>query len=347
MNNLFSTLFSKVLNNIILWAKESIWRSFLILILVFIFLVPLVGYLQSLVRNFPYITTFNLFITFLKNNLSIKDYLFILIFLFILYLIKKQDKELLKTRVIKENFEKGLNGWNIPLGTGWTIQDCDDSLGKMLNVTHSPYPGVLKDTYSWYDYEISFQVKFDKSTSKEKRKFAVVVRSENNFNGIMLQFSENEFRPHLLYNGTYILDEIENLPTILKIDVWIPISLFVKGSNIDIYIYNYKIQYKIPMKAYTIDSKLLSSKETIKLSNIELKHNEIKDRIARWITLYNKGEATKDPIEKKKLSDESDSIFKNIPPTSRILFEYQKGSIGFRESDTESAYFKNLIVKKI
>ena len=46
-----------------------------------------------------------------------------------------------------------------------------------------------------------------------------------------------------------------------------------------------------------------------------------------------------------------DGLFNNIiakfPSTTPVVLEFQKGSVGFRESDVECAYFRNLTVKKI
>lgn len=254
---------------------------------------------------------------------------------------------MLKTRIISEKFEKDLRAWSIPLEAGWTTQDCGDALGKMLSVTNSTYPGTLKDAYSWYDYEISFLAKIDKDVDLNSQNFSVVVRSENTLNGVMLQITKTHLQPHLLYNGTYILDK-ENflqLPTVLKPDEWIKVKLSVRGNGIDIWLYSYKLQYKIPTKVYEVENVLLRRDLTIK--EMEQNNSKVEDQRIEIIAMLSRIQKIKDPKEKELEVAKFDEAMKNFPTTTRVILEFQKGSVGFREASSEHAYFRNLTVKKI
>ncbi len=343
-NNEVKILFSKVFKNIGLWASQSYTRALFVLLILTIFGIPLIGYLQKLVNEFPYAKTANSIVGFFQTNFKSIDYLLTGLFLLYGFSIYYIYRQFVNSKVIKEDFGAGLNNWAIPMDSSWTTQKCGDTLGKMLSVTNSAYPGTLKGAYGWYDYEISFWAKIDKDTHKDRQNFSLAIRSESNFNGIMLQITKSHIRPHFLYNGTFIVDNenTQQLPTILKPNEWIKVKVFVQGNNVDIFIDDYKVQYKIPTKVFDVENKVMS-KGTISLEEIEESHNQIKAKHNQVLDILAMPES---PARDEAIKT-IEPIMNSIPPFTRVIFEYQKGSIGFRESGSECAHFRDLRVKKI
>lgn len=348
MENEIKQLSSNLFHKIYLWATESIFKSFLVIVGFFIFGVPLVGYLQDLVRKFPYLYVFNCITWFLINKVSLVGYLIIIVFIFILFWLLHLSKELKKTYLIEDSLnEANLNKWSIPLGCGWTVQKCENVLGNMLSVTNSGYPGTLKGAYGWYDYEFSFLSKIDKDVPKENQNFSVVVRSENNLNGVMLQIGKTHLRPHLLFNGSYIRDTESDtqLPTVLKEDTWYKIKIKVTGNNIDVSVDNYKINYKIPTKVLNnVDNRLLSKTSTLK--DLDVSDRDFKTKQDAIFKLYDQAFTMQKGADKDTKIAEANKQYSDLPQSTKVVLEFQKGSVGFRESGVEQAYFRNVLVKK-
>lgn len=348
-NNEFSFLISKIFRGIYLWAKESFLKSLLIVGVIWIFIVPLLQYLQTLVRKFPYSSSFFLLWGFIQTSIGIKGLLLLEVMLFFLLALLRLGREIQKTKNIKDDFERGLNKWSIPINSGWTIQECDDAPGKMLSITDSRYPGTLKDAYGWYDYEITFLVKLPKKEEdKKKQIFAVTIRSENNLNGVMFQLTTTHFRPHLIYNGTFILDEknFEKLPTILKDDTWIKVTILVTGNIVEINLLNYKLFYKIPSVTYNVRNSLLAQDTSI--TSLEDSDREIETYLNDSLKKLRKFVDTPrdNAEERKKAWEEYLQADSSIPPYTKVTIEYPKGSLGFRAHGNEQAYFRNVSIRK-
>ncbi|HSW88864.1 MAG TPA: hypothetical protein VLG12_06905 [Candidatus Saccharimonadales bacterium] len=334
MENEIKLLYSKVLKSLSIWGSQSYWRSLIIILAILIFGIPLVGYLQDQVRSFAYISFSIIIFSFLQKTFVLAYYLvglgFVIvgiIFYWILRLINR-------SRVIKDKFKEGLTGWALPLSAGWTIQRCTDKLGKMLSVTNSTYPAILKEAYWWYDYEVSFETKIEKGSRNPN--FAVVIRSESNFDGIMLQITRSQLRPHFIYKGTFIVDTDaeEQLPTVLAVDEWIKVKLIVKGNNVAIFIDGYELQYKIRTYIGEVTNDLLSG-NTVTLDEIK-KSNAKVTRIKEVLSMPDS--------ETKNTLLEGIGV---IPGYSTVILEYQKGSVGFREAGREKAHFRDFKIKRI
>jgi hypothetical protein len=347
MDNEISHLFSNIFRYLYLWAKESYLRTIIVLAVIYIVIFPALSYLQDSVKNIAYKSIFNSILWFFNKFFTIPDYIFLTTLLIIILFLVLIYLKLKNTTEIKEYFQKGLNAWSIPTGSGWTTQKCTNELGYMLSVTNSGYPGILKDIYGWYDYEISFLAKI--SDKNETPNFSIIVRSENNFNGIMFQVTKTHFLPHILYNGTFILDKdkYEQLPTVLNTNEWIPVKIIVKGNNVDMWIYNYKLQYRILSKVYNVENRLLGNNPP-SLQEIELSNTLIQEAIQKVIDEINRVSQMPDGAEKnKEFSSISDHAQENIPANTRIVLEYQKGSIGFRAFGNEHTCIRKLKIKRI
>ena len=329
-------IYSKIFKNISIWASQTYKRSLIMVFFLLVLGVPLIVYLQSLVTNFKYIVVSLAIFSFLQKTFNLSNYLIGIGFLIVGIILYKIFRMINNTRVIKDNFGNGLNGWAVPLDASWTTQRCIDKLGKMLSVTNSDYPGILKEAYWWYDYEISFETKIEKTHRSQN--FTVVIRSESNFDGVMLQITRTHLRPHFIYNGTFIRDAEaeEQLPTILPLDEWIKVKLIVKGKDVDMYIDGYKLQYKIPTKVFEVTNDILS-RGSVTIDDLEDNQKElttIKD-------ILSMPESPAKVVAMQTISATS------IPPYSKIILEYQKGSVGFREAGREKAHFRDFEIKRI
>lgn len=342
-------LIDKVLHDVILWAKESILRSLLVIILFLVLLVPLIEYLQDVIRSIPYPQLFINARNFITGNISPQTGFLLFLLFYILinqYFLKR---EIQKTRTIVENFEKGLNGWNIPLGAGWAIQNGIECLGKMLSVTNTYFFGTLKETYSWYDYQIAFQARFDGSIPENSHRLGIVIRAENNLNGIMLQITPNEFIPHFLYDGTFIVDSAnsEKLSTILPTNQWITFKISVSGNQVDLKINEYSLIYKIPIHSYSVASGFFTGYNTFDLKDLEKNNAENEEK---WKDIWDRlDKADKIPNEEKKQEQRNQIIaeISSLPPRTKVSLEYHRGAVGFRSSGNEKTYIRNLKVTKI
>jgi len=350
MEDNLSSLVSRATKDIILWAKESYLRTVLVVFFGIVLLPVLIGYLQDVVRTIPYIAITLNIVGFFNKNFKLTDYIFTLFFILTSIFIYYFYQQIKNTSCITENFDKDLNGWNFRFGYGWTIQNASGLRGKMLSVTNSDFPGTLKAAYGWYDYEITFQAKIDSKLEKSKENFTVFIRSENNLNGVMFQISPIEVRPHLLYNGIFILDTKNNfpLPTELKRGDWVDVKIIVSGNNVNIWINNYKLQqYIIPTRVFnTVPNSTLTETQTT-IENLEKKNEEVEKKEKLADEAFKKFIKTPAGPEKDAAKQEVLKVYQDIPSYSRVILEYPKGSVGFRQVAGEHAYFRKLKVKKI
>jgi hypothetical protein len=343
-NEEIKVIYSKIFKNISLWASQSFARSVLIILILVIFGIPFIEYLQGLVKNFPYTSTGLFISSFLQKTFNVELYIIGGAFIIVGIVLYWMYRQLTYTKIINDNFKGGLNAWAIPLGASWTTQRCEDKLGKMLTVTNSTIPATLKGAYWWYDYEITFEAKIEGESPPHRQNFTIVIRSENNFNGIMLQITKTHMRPHFIYQGTFIIDNEASqlLPTTLRENEWIKVKMTVKGNIVDIYINDYQLRYNIPTKIFSVENNIMS-KGTITLEEIQTSDSDIKSKQRRI------GEILSMPpsAARDQAVQTIESIANTIPPYSNIILEYQKGSVGFRESGEEKAHFREFKAKRI
>ena len=341
------TLKEDVLRPIILRAKDSWLFTFLLVFISVIFVFPLIRYLQTRVTDFPYLAVISYITTFVGKNLSFQEIVIILALVLIYILLFIFFRKLQTAKLINEFFSNNLDKWSIPLGSGWNIQDCDDRSGKMLSVEESPYPGTLKETYSWYDYKVSFWARMDSSTDGNKN-IDFVIRSESSFNGILLRLTDKDFLPHLMYSGFLIFDDTgsEKLPTLIRFDTWVKIRVTVKGKNVEIKINDdYTITYKIPTKYMEVSNIELTGSlpwltrlesHSAVLAENKKKHDNL---LARLVSDNN----TLSDEETKEL----ESLRLQLSSTTVLNIDYQKGAIGFRKEIQSRTHIRRLIVHKL
>lgn len=346
------SLFSKVLRYLSVWGSDSFFKSAIILFLIFIVGWPLIQFFQSLVWNYPYLKTINnikLFLFEIKTSTYLIIFLFLLCFFFIYKLyIKYKD-----TKIVKDNFTKGLSRWAIPQGSGWTIQESIDyeKLGKMLSVSNSFFPGILKEAYTWYDYNMEFKILIPKEIDENNQNFSFIVRAEDNYNGIMFQVSKTYLQPYLLYDSAYIRDgdNYLPLPTILKTNTWINVKVRVSGDEITLFINDFKLNYKIHSYIFSFVRKDLLSQQPINLSDLKKSTEEMESAIKGLTDAQKLTDNVRKRFEIKKAQEKLDKYIEAAGPTgfAKVIIEYQKGTVGFVESGNEKIYVKDFILKKI
>ena len=344
-------LFTKLFKHVSIWGSESILKSSLILAIIFIVGIPFIQGSQNLVKKLPYLEILNKFFTFLLST-AIKDYFIALFFLISFLLIYELYLKYRGTQEVKDNFKRGLSKWAIPQNSGWTIQKSIDysKLGKMLSVTNSGFPGILKDAYTWYDYEMQFKALIPKDINHDKQNFTFVVRAEDNYNGVMFQVTKTHINPHLIYDSTFIRDIESNLPlpTILKTNSWISVKVRVNGDQVDIFIDDFKVGYRISSNILNFVRKDLLSM-TADLSDLKKSNAEMESALDDLSTAQKIEDDSRREFEVKQAREKLDSYIRAAGPAgfTKVILEYQKGTVGFRESGTEKSYIKDFRLKKI
>jgi hypothetical protein len=343
-------LFNRVFEKLILYAKESYLRTVFVASALVIFGVPLLGYLQNQVRQIPYIWIVQQIYFFLTKNLTPLDFILIILLLSSFFCSWLLRQEFLKTRLIKELLGTDLRSWSIPTNSGWSIQNCEGYLGKMLAITSSPRPGTLKEAFSWYDYEISFQAKFGTTNNAGDDNFNVVLRSENYLSGVVIQFSEKYMRPYLLYEGKMILDKASErqLPTILPKNDWINFRISVTGNDVEILAGGYKLLYIIPSRKFTINQETFDAPGQKSFYDLENSEANLLEKKSVENMQWQKYQKLPEGEEKTKAGDDWLKLYRALPKEVQINLEYQKGSLGFMTTTpNSSSYFRKLIVKKM
>lgn len=344
-------LFSKLFTRLSIWASESSLRSALVLLFLFIFVWPFLFFLQKEAEKFPYILMLK---TIFKALFIISTRDFIISLLFIIYflLIYELYTKYKESRVVEDSFKNGLSKWAVPQGAGWTVQYSIiyQKLGKMLAVTNSFYPGLLKEAYTWYDYELQFKALIPSNEHESKENLTFFVRAEDNYNGVMFQVTKTHIKPHLLYDSTYIRDTENDisLPTILDTNVWNKIKVRVIGDEVTITINDFKLMYKIHSHIFNFVRKDLLQ-QTVLLSDLKRGNEEMKSALEDLIRARQAPNDSRREFEIAKAQEKFDRYVDAAGAAgfTKVILEYQKGSVGFRESDFEKAYFKDFKLKKI
>jgi len=186
---------------------------------------------------------------------------------------------------------------------------------KSFRITNSSAGFIFSKCLLWSDYSISFEFKILKSY------LGVIARAINLSNYIMLQIGLDGIRPHIKINGGFKL--------------W-------KHQDVGLS-FNNKLSLEKWYKCF-----INCDKDIIKIKIIDKKELII-DREWR----IRKGElGFSFPIKKAKLKDDDKGVEivdgntdKYLLVSYPITLEY--GSIGFRNSSSEEALVKNVLIKKL
>lgn len=348
MGNEISSLTNRFTSVIVLWAKESYIRIALVLFISYVLLFPLAQYFQDLIKKIPYWYLLTSFTNFIYETLSLKDLILLLVLLLLLLGYLFLWRKFTETINIEDEFKYELTNWSIPLYSSWVRQKCKDYWGNMLRIKNSKFPGTLKGAYSWYDYEMSFSAKMD--SVDQQKGFGFAVRIEDSSNAIIFQITNNKFIPFLLYNGTLIrdTDNEEDLPVILDENEWSRVKVLVKGNIVEINIRgSNKFIYKIPAESFNVPNILMAGFSNPNLSELRQKHQEQRAKLSQLLDRDTQINKMPEGPDKEVAKQQWNNDLSQLPQTTRITFDYQKGSVGLRTDDNQVSYYRKLTVKKI
>jgi hypothetical protein len=321
IDDFLKTVAGKNIRNLALFIRES--RVFVCSVLILI----LVGvvYIREIL-SFLGLTLFNLgrvvisyFYTF-----SIDERCFIIFLVFFIF-----SQAVLLRKLFRNNFEEKftsyLQNWSIPKDAEWVLTNDIEVSGRVLQVTNSSTPGILKEGRNWYDYEIDFYTKILEDN------FTILVRAKEKGNAVMLQFKTNKLRPHLIVDGIFIVDDKNEQPLQIKIPIkkWIHVLVKVSGDYIDIFLDGSRVSYRIPSGLMRVPIDRVHS--PMNLSEIERLENE-----------YLIMQVMKERAEKETGTKSDPSFWKPY----NFIFDFDIGTIGFREAGRENAMFRKIKVKK-
>lgn len=344
--NSFYFLIKKYLRDIELYVVEKPLNGILFFIILLLFGPPIIEYFHELIKNFPYIEIIKIFLKWFEQNFNTADIIISSILTLLIGFIIFLQKTINTSKEIKEDFKKNLSKWSRPIESDWSIKKATDGLGKMLTLTNSRYPGLLKDAFNWYDYELKFQAMIEENGKNQNyennKNIGIFVRSKDSSNGIMLQVKEDEFVPHYLFEGTYIVDDTQKikLQTKIQTNTWINFKILVDNDSATIFFEGQKINFRINRHNLAlIPAKELYSDTSIsKISAISEANGKLADEVLKGIK--NKETGTEFIRKREKLGE-------IIETTRRVNLEFNNGSIGFREDNGECANFRKISLKKI
>mgnify|MGYP001583683032 CR=1 FL=1 len=312
--NWLQNILGQYLNKVILWAKDDKKRLvFFLFFAVFIYVVVVPKLIQVL-TNYNYWDFVLTASTFIYNNSITKQFvstLFIIVVILIIIVLRFFLKNY--KRVFEINIEKQPELWSYYVGSGWSIVEDEESWNKVLKLTNSPYPAILKFGNEWLNYHLSFQAKIPPTVKKENQNFTFVIRAKDKGNAVFFQCKpDGTITPHFITNGLVIVDETNKIKFLAEfpINKWIPIKVSVKGDEVNISMLGVSAIYKIPSTRLAIPSSEIKGVMTLECANTLTKQND-------------------------------------NSATSKLAFDldYEKGTIGFREYGEEVALFRKIRIE--
>lgn len=323
--NWFEELLGSYIKKLTLWIKDErerfIFSIIILLIFSFIILPKLLAFLSGI--DYPKLVISSYEFTYKNSNtreygLILLGTILILI-LCILYLYKKVMK-----RIIYINPEKEPELWSFYKGSGWYIVDDVESWNKVLKISNSFYPAVLKFGHEWINYNLYFQVKVPSSVPAGSRNFSVVVRAKDKSNNVFLQCKpDGVITPHVIADGIFIVDDKNPIDFLAQypLDKWFDVSVSVQGDKVIIKNMGLSATYKIPSERFVISAGMTNS--VMPLSYV------IEKNIRR------------------EGSVESASQGSSGVPVFVLNLDYENGTVGFRESGREAALFRKIRIELI
>lgn len=339
MQNQLDSLLSTIFKTPFFWAKDNFFRIGILLVLIYVFVLPLIQSFQTFVKRIDYFSVGNSIWLYILETFNVFVYGLILILSVLVIGLLYVILELKKSKSIQDNFDHGLNLWNIPYNAGWGIQKCSDANGNMLVVSQSNSVGILKPSHSWYDYEFSFYTKF-----KSSNRIKLAIRAENGSNAVIFDLTKNSLTPYILYNGKLILDERHKSPfsILLTGDSWMKVRLTVVGNEVEFQAgYGNKVYYKIPTLSITVEKGVLDDfVSTPTLEQLHESNKKWRSAIDKFLSITAEGQ---DPPQ-----EEYDKAYQAIPQnTELVTFDYSKGTVGFMAHEKEKLFIRKVVVKKI
>ena len=313
------------------WVRDSKLRivGFVLLISVIIAVARKIDILIDWILA-QLVISFN-YLWLLLSRASVFDIITITLLICIVLYLGNTEAKRKRYRV---DLRSGISQWSIQPNSQWTITKDKDVTGRVLSVTQSGYPGILKHGLNWYDYILSFQTKIvaNQRRGKDVSNFTFAIRAKDRLNGVFFQCTEDILISHLISDGIFIIDGAAEyqLPFRIPTGEWVNVLAKVRGDFVDIFIEKERITYRIPTALYGIPMSSVSP--TMYLKDIQQSHDQrIKQEAMRARALK--------PDPQKPSSD--------IEQTHYFSLEFDRGTIGFRESGNEQALFRNIQISDI
>lgn len=318
------------------WIQEHTWRMFLSIVLLIVLLAFGIMFSKWLTFSKLFKMASKLFsITLL---LSLKYYIYLLwaniiiVFGVIIYLAKKERKSRIIEVKIDRN-SKPEDFFAIPPGSDWSLIPDDDVLGNVLSVSNSGLTGHLIKGAEWRNYRLTFKAKIVNGN------FTFAIRVVDKNNCIFFQCGDSNIFPHLIIDGIAIR-HFKDMVMPLKIptEKWVSVSALVQSNNVIINIDGIKREFNIPKGPWFIEKKNLK---------VVLEYNDVEK--ASKIALNAKnvvGDIQQDQTIDEVIRELSANLV-NIKLEDYYVFnfDFDRGTIGFRESLPEHALFKDIKVE--
>lgn len=319
----FEKLLGQYINKSILWVKDGKVRFAIAVVCLFFFSVVVLPKLVTILNGINY--SHNIANAYIALYKFANTREFGLLLLGILLISCITIYSLYRTITIKSiniRPDKEPDLWSFYEGSGWSIVEDNDSWNKVLKVTNSSYPSILKFGTNWINYDLYFQVKVPSTVLPQHRNFSVVVRAIDKSNNVFLQCKpDGHISPHVITDGIFLVDDINQIEFLAEypLDKWIDVRVSVKGDYVTISMMGTNASYKIPSGRYVISA--TTARAVMNLSEV------------RNVNIRQPG------------SIESSSSGSSGQPVFVINMEYEKGTIGFREFGTEAALFRKIKVE--
>jgi hypothetical protein len=351
----FNSLISRVVEQSELYARERPIKGLILFLFILVFGLPVLETSQQFVKEFPYITAFNTSLAFYNTYFTASDtFLLILVVILGLLILLIQNK-LNRSRQIIDDFKANLSKWSIPMGDSWYTTISTGSTGKMLVVSTSNFPGLLKGAFGWYDYLLTFKGRIPEDSLE--RRMGVFIRAKDSSNGILLQMTENEFIPRYLYDGHYIIDNTQRtaLTTKLPVGSWVNYSVKVTGNKVLLRFEGQEVHFTIKDYNFSFISRsaLFGNADILKLetennSNNRL-FNQYLDKMEKFHNLQNNPESSEQEIFNAQKDQEEawEKFNKKTQNSIQINLEYNNGSVGFGKVKNASINVREVKLTKL
>jgi hypothetical protein len=315
------TIVGKNIRSIALFVKESrvfIISTLILVLVAIVYIREILSFLGSVLLNLGLL----IIDYFFGFNVDERYFLVFLIFYIFSQIIL--FRKLFRNN-FEENFDNYLQNWSIPKNAEWAITDDMEVSGRVLQVTSSGIPGILKEGRNWYDYEIDFYTKIIEDN------FTILVRAKEKGNAVMLQFKTNKLRPHLIVDGIFVVDDKNEQSLQIKIPIkkWIHVLVKVYGDYVDVFLDGSRVTYRIPSGLIRVPIDRVHS--TMSITELERLESE-----------YLHMQAMKERAEKETGVKSDPSFWKPY----NFIFDFDIGTIGFRESGNENALFRKIKIKR-
>lgn len=352
-----------------MWVNENIWRL-IIVVLIFAFLsiisIVTIKWLEPhhIFIILSAIYTISLF--FIKLSLSKKTLILLtltvimlIIYLLIIGKMSREIKIKIKKGIVPEDY------FCIAPGSNWDwVKDEGSPFEKVLSVTNSYLTGHFKKGIEWCDYYFAFKAKIKSSN------FSFAIRVADRNHCIFFQCGGKGIYPHLVMEGITVrrfndpndpnlpYRDIE-LPFELPRDKWLDVSVLVKGKRVELEIDGIRKEYNIPsFRKYVYTERITP---VMDYTDVEESDKEIRPKIndmemkqgQKFLLEKNKAESNLTTDQEKDIEEKIQGIDKQINEirdklkgrVTQLAYDFERGTVGFREDGNEHSLFKYIIVK--